>query len=219
MSGKWQSWTNRSPVRPPTGYRWTRRTPAGHRARGRARRAVPWSSARPSTSAGSSSPGWSSRCTGSSPSAGSSCSRSRPSRCAAGRRDVLDEPMVSIVVAVLNEAPALFATAMRSLAAQRWARFEVIVIDDGSADPAAVRGGVPRIRLPVRVPAQRRQAARAAPRLRPDAPGLRVRAHQRQRHRVGPGRDRRHGRHDAGRPAPSARSPATSTPSTRATPG
>jgi hyaluronan synthase len=50
--------------------------------------------------------------------------------------EVTDEPMVSIVVAVLNETPTLFAAAMRSLAAQRWARFEVIVIDDGSADPA-----------------------------------------------------------------------------------
>jgi hyaluronan synthase len=46
------------------------------------------------------------------------------------------EPMVSIVVAMLNESPELFAAAMRSLADQRWSRFEVIVIDDGSAEPA-----------------------------------------------------------------------------------
>ena len=49
---------------------------------------------------------------------------------------ITDTPMVSIIVAVLNESPELFTAAMRSLARQRWARFEVIVVDDGSADPA-----------------------------------------------------------------------------------
>jgi hyaluronan synthase/N-acetylglucosaminyltransferase len=48
-------------------------------------------------------------------------------------------PMISIVVAVRNEEPQLFDEAMRSLAAQRWPHFEVIVVDDGSDEPASNR--------------------------------------------------------------------------------
>jgi hyaluronan synthase len=50
-------------------------------------------------------------------------------------------PMVSIVVATLLKAEDLprFAPAMRSLANQRYPRFEVIVVDDGS-EPAAAEG-------------------------------------------------------------------------------
>src|SRR6185503_16066040 len=48
-------------------------------------------------------------------------------------------PMVSIVVAVRNEEPELFDEALRSLATQRWPNFEVIVVDDGSDEPAANR--------------------------------------------------------------------------------
>jgi hyaluronan synthase/N-acetylglucosaminyltransferase len=48
-------------------------------------------------------------------------------------------PMVSIVVAVRNEEPQLFERALRSLAAQQWPNFEVIVVDDGSDDPSENR--------------------------------------------------------------------------------
>lgn len=51
------------------------------------------------------------------------------------RFQVRETPMVSIVVAVLNEEPELFERSMRSLAAQAWPNFEVIVVDDGSDEP------------------------------------------------------------------------------------
>jgi hyaluronan synthase/N-acetylglucosaminyltransferase len=55
------------------------------------------------------------------------------------------QPMVSVIVALLNEAPDLFEQAMRSLAGQDWPQFEVIVIDDGSDDPGANRAVCDRL--------------------------------------------------------------------------
>lgn len=55
------------------------------------------------------------------------------------RQTLRDTPMVSIIVAVLNEPIETFDRAMRSLAAQHYPNFEVIVVDDGSTDRAANR--------------------------------------------------------------------------------
>lgn len=55
------------------------------------------------------------------------------------RYPLRDAPMVSIIVAVLNEPIDTFDRAMRSLAAQQYPNFEVIVVDDGSDDWRANR--------------------------------------------------------------------------------
>lgn len=49
------------------------------------------------------------------------------------------QPVVSIVVAVLNEPIGAFDRAMASLARQNWPAYEVIVVDDGSDNPDANR--------------------------------------------------------------------------------
>src|SRR5262249_6078719 len=55
-----------------------------------------------------------------------------------GPRTTDHGPLVSVVVPFYNLAEFL-PEALGSLAAQTWPRLEVLVIDDGSTDPAAVR--------------------------------------------------------------------------------
>ena len=91
-------------------------------------------------------------------------------------------PMVSIVVAVRNEEPELFDEAMRSLAAQEWPNFEVIVIDDGSDEPAGNRALAEELGFQYYYQANAGKRRGAAPGLPAHAPRLGLRAHVRQRH-------------------------------------
>src|SRR5215213_9289575 len=61
-----------------------------------------------------------------------------PSRAAGG------EPAVTVVVPT-RDRPQLLAATLRSICAQEAVSFEVVVVDDGSADPDAVPSVVARL--------------------------------------------------------------------------